>query len=124
MLTDDDKKYVLNEYLRTIHHISDKEYQRRAWIRGELPGIDFDETVCQFADIGDPILENYQHFEITDGQYQILRKFRDRFGAFWEENGWPPAFIDTPEWNEITEMAKEVLRAFDYERMKQDKKDK
>lgn len=114
MLTNDSKKYILNEYLRIIHHISDKQYQKRAWIKGEPPGTDFDETVCQFADIGDPILENYQDFGITDSQYQILRKFRDIFGAFWEENGWPPKFIDTPEWNEITEMAKEVLKAFHY----------
>ena len=52
---------------------------------------------------------------ITDSQYQIIRKFQDVFGAFWEENGWPPKFIDTPEWNEITEMAKEVLKGFNYE---------
>jgi hypothetical protein len=114
MLTSSEKKYVLNEYLRNIHRISDKEYQKRAWIRGELPGTDFDEAVCQFVDIGDPILENYRDFGITDIQYQILREFRDKFGVFWEENGWPPEFIDTPEWNEITMMAKGVLKAFNY----------
>jgi hypothetical protein len=116
MLTTDDKKYILSEYLRNIHHISDKEYQRRAWINGEPPGTDFDEAVCQFADIGDPILENYQDFGITDDQYQILRKLRDKFGVFWEENGWPPEFIDTPEWNEIIEMAKAVLAAFSFQK--------
>lgn len=114
MLTNDDKNYVLGEYLRNIHHVSDKEYQRRAWIRGEAPGTDFDEAVCQFVDIGDPILENYQDFGVTDAQYLILRKFRNKFGAFWVKNDWPPAFIDTPEWNEITEIAKEVLQTFDY----------
>jgi hypothetical protein len=114
MLTNESKKYILNEYLRIIHHISDKQYQERAWIKGEPPGTDCDETVCQFADIGDPILENYQDFGITDSQYQILRKLRDIFGAFWEENGWPPKFIDTPEWDEIIEIAKEVLKAFHY----------
>ncbi len=114
MLADEDKKYVLNEYLRNIHHISDKEYQRRAWIRGEPPGTDFDEAVCQFIDIGDPILENYKDFSITDNQYQILKRFRDRFRSFSDENYWPPEFIDTPEWNEITEMATAVLKAFNY----------
>jgi hypothetical protein len=114
MLAHDRKKDILNAYLRMIHHLSDKEYQRRAWIRGQLPGTDFDETVCQFVDLGDPILENYRSFGITDSQYEILRNFRSAFGAFWEENGWPPDFIDTPEWDEITKMAKEVLLAFDY----------
>ena len=89
MLTDDDKKHVLNEYLRKIHQISNKEYQRKAWILGELPGTDFDETVCQFADFGDPILKNYHYFGISEKQYKILSNFRGKFGAFWEENGWP-----------------------------------
>lgn len=107
-----DKKYVLNEYVRYIHHISDKEYQKKTWIRGELPGTDFDETVCQFVDIGDPILANYKDFGITNDQYQMLKKFRNKFGAFWEANNWPSQFIDTLEWNEVVEMAKEVLCAF------------
>lgn len=101
-------------FFSVISSIADKEYQKRAWIRGECPGTDFDETVCQYADIGDPILENYQDFGITDIQYRILRKLRDKFGAFWDTNGCPSKFIDTPEWNEITEMAKEALHAFGY----------
>lgn len=107
-------KQMLINLLEIISDISDKDYQKRAWINGEPPGTDFDETVCQFVDIGDQILENYQNFGITDSQYQILRKFRDIFGAFWEDNSWPPFFIDSPEWNEIIEMAKEVLKAFNY----------
>src|SRR5690348_4002732 len=101
MLTNENKKYVLNEYLRNIHHISDKEYQRRAWILGEPPGTDFDEAVCQFIDIGDPILENYRDFSIKDDQYQVLKKFRDVFEAFADDNYWPPVFIETSEWADI-----------------------
>jgi len=109
------KKQIIETFISIVRHIADKEYQRKAWIRGEPPGTDFDETVNLFADIGDPILKNYQDYEITDNQYQILKKFRDKFEAFWEENGLPAAFIDTPEWNEITDMAKKVLQAFDYQ---------
>jgi hypothetical protein len=43
-------------FIRMIDHISDKEYQERAWIRGEAA--DFDETVCLFFGDGDSILEN------------------------------------------------------------------
>jgi len=114
MLTKEDQKYIVNEYLSMIHDISDKEYQRRAWIRGELPGTDFDEAVCQYVDMGDPVLENYRDFGITDIQYHILRKFRDKFETFWNKWHWPPDFIDTPEWDEITKMAAEVLKVFDY----------
>ena len=71
-------------------------------------------AVFFFDDIGDPLLEHYKDFWITDQQYQILKKFRDLFYRFSRENDWPHQFIDTPEWNEITERAKEVLRAFNY----------
>ena len=114
MLTKEARKKILQSFLETIEWISDKEYQRRAWIRGEPPGTDFDETVNFFFDDGDPLLEHYKDFGITDSQYQILKKFRDRFYDFSRKNDWPPFFIDTPEWNEIVEMAKEVLQAFDY----------
>jgi hypothetical protein len=115
MLTDEDRKYILNEHLRNIYHISDKEYQRRVWIQGKGPECDdFDETCCHFFDDGDPMLEHYKDFSITDNQYQILKRFRDRFRSFSDDNYWPPEFIDTSEWNEITEMAKAVLKAFNY----------
>jgi len=115
MLTDEDRKYILNELLRNIHHISDKEYQRRIWIRGEGPEAgDFTEAVCQFFDSGDPILDHYKDFWLTDNQCQILKKFRDEFKTFAEENDLPQLFIDTPEWTKITLMAKKVLEAFNY----------
>jgi hypothetical protein len=119
MLTNEDRKYILNQHLRTIYGISSKEYQKRVWIRGEGPECDdFDETCCHFFDDGDPILEHYQDFGISEGQYQILKNFRDKFRMFSDNNNWPQKFIDTPEWNEITEMAKEVLKSFNYEEKK------
>ena len=115
MLTDENKRNIIKQHLRNIHHISDKEYQRRVWIRAEGPECDdFDEAVNYFFDDGDPILKNYKDFWITDSQYQILKKFRDKFEVFADDNHWPPFFIDTSEWHQITEMAKEVLQAFDY----------
>jgi hypothetical protein len=104
----------METYMSIISHLADKEYQKRTWIRGEPPGTDFDETVNLYADIGDPILENYKDYRISDREYQILGKLRNSFEVFWENNHWPPKFIDTPEWDEITKMAKEVLEAFHY----------
>jgi hypothetical protein len=115
MLTNENKKYILNEHLRNIYHISDKEYQRRIWIRGEGPECDdFDETCCHFFDDGDPILENYKDFGITESQYQILKNFRKQFRTFSDENNWPHKFIETPEWATIMNLAKDVLKAFNY----------
>jgi len=33
MEVDQDKKFVLNEFLKTIAAISDKDFQERVWIR-------------------------------------------------------------------------------------------
>ena len=121
MLTDENKKKILQSFLETIEWISDREYQRKAWIRGEILETDFDETVNFFFDDVDPILENYKGFRITDSQYQILKNFRDKFRMFSDNNNWPHQFIDTPEWHKVTEMAKEVLEAFDYKSQKKNK---
>ena len=105
----------METFIRVVDHISDKEYQRRIWIRGEGPECDdFDETCCHFFDDGDPVLENYKDFGITDSQYRILKRLRDQFDVFADENDWPADFIDTQEWDEIVRMAKEVLKAFNY----------
>lgn len=114
-LTEEDKRYILNEFLRNVSHISDKEYQKRVWIRGEGPEVDdFDETVCYFFDAGDPILENYKDFEVTEDQYNLLKKFRKQFKTFSKENDLPQEFIDTLEWKKIMNMAKNVLETFNY----------
>jgi len=115
MITDEDRRYILNEHLRNISHISDKEYQKRVWIRGEGPECDdFDETCCHFFDDGDPILDHYKDYRITNSQHQILKNFRDKFRAFSDTYYWPTEFVDTPEWDEITKMAAAILKAFDY----------
>ncbi len=112
---DIDRKQILVSCLETIKDISDKEYQKRVWIRGEGPEVDdFDEAVCDFFGDGDPIIENYKDFGITESQYYLLKKFRDAFRDFSDENDFPQLFIDTLEWQEITEMAKEVLKVFNF----------
>jgi hypothetical protein len=109
------RQQILSSFLETIEGISDKEYQRRVWIRGEGPEVDdFDETVCHFFQEGDNILANYKDFRITENQYELLKKFQDNFKAFSDVNDWPQDFIDTLEWAKITKMAKEILEAFNY----------
>ena len=116
-LSDEDKKNILNFFLENIAGISDVEYQKRVWIRGEGPECDdFDETVCFFFEDSDSILDNYKDFGVTDSQYHLLVKFRDVFSAFSDENDFPERFIESPEWKRITEMAKEVLAAFHYQK--------
>jgi hypothetical protein len=124
MLDNEVGKRMLEHLLGTIRDISDKEYQRRVWIRGIGPEVDdFDETVCCFFDMGDPVLRHYKKLEITESQYRMINKFRDQFEKFRKFRSHhhliPIEFIDTPEWDEVVSMAKEVLKAFNY---KHDKK--
>lgn len=117
MFTDKDRKQILENFLETIEGISDKEYQKRIWIKGKGPEVDdFDETVCHFFDDGDPILKNYKDYGITDVQYHLLMKFRTLFDTF--VNGpkpyLPEDFINTSKWKKIMKKAKDVLKAFDY----------
>lgn len=117
MLTNEDRQYILKEFLRNISHIADKEYQKRVWILGKGPECDdFDETCCRFFDIGDPMLHNYQEYKISDIQYAVLMNFHREFQLFADEHYGPEEFIDTPEWARIMEMAKEVLQAFNYQK--------
>jgi hypothetical protein len=72
----------------------------------------FDHAVNDFFDIGDPILKKYKDFGLTENQYQLLKKFRDQFEIFSDENDFPEEFIDTPEWARIMDIANDVLKAF------------
>jgi hypothetical protein len=107
-----DRKQIMETFLSILDNISDKEYQKRVWIRGEGP--DFTETVCHFFDDGDPILNNYSFYGISEYQLQLLTNFRNTFEFFSDENDIPQLFIDSPEWVKIVEMAKDVLKAFNY----------
>jgi len=118
---DIDRKQILTSVLETIEGISDKEYQKRVWIRGEGPEVDdFDETTCNFFQDGNGVIQNYKDFGLTDKQHQMLAKFRDEFDAFCSgpalKHYLPENFIDTPEWERIMSLAKEVLKAFDYKK--------
>ncbi len=114
-LSNEDRKQILEGFIEIFTRIANKEYQKRVWIEGRGPECDdFDDTACDFFGECDSIIENYKDFGITDNQHHLLVKFRNEFGAFSDRNYWSPEFIDTPEWEKITEMAKEVLEAFHF----------
>ena len=115
-LSEEDKKYILNEHLRNISHIANEEYQKRVWVHGEGTEVDdFDETVCHFFDDGDPILKKYKEYKVTEEQYQLLVQFRNSFESFvyGDRPYLPEEFIATPEWRKIVTMAKEVVKTFE-----------
>jgi len=116
-LSDIAKKNIISNFIEIIYGISDQEYQKRIWIRCEGPECDdFDETVNHFFIEGDAILEHYQDFGITEHQYRLLKKFREVFDTFCDDNDYPEEFIDTLEWDNITKLAQEILMAFNYQK--------
>lgn len=118
-MSNEDKKQILEGFIDIFTRISNKEYQKRVWIRGEGPEVDdFDDTANDFFIECDSILENYKDFGITENQYQCLKKFREKFEIFSDENHWPYKFIDSTEWDKITEMANEILKVFNYQKVR------
>lgn len=113
------RKAVVEGFLDNLYRISNKEYQIRIWIEGAGPEChDFDEAVNDFFGDGDPILENYQDYGLSQNQYRLLKRFRDEFRVFADKNDFPVLFINTPEWKIIVDMAKDVLKAFNYSKRK------
>jgi hypothetical protein len=113
MLTEKNRKKILSCVLETIEGVSSKGYQEMAWIRGEGPWVDaFDETVCNFFQEGDAVIEEKQEFKLTEDQFQKLKDFRNEFAAFCKHNHCIYEFIDSGEWTRIRELAKDVLQEF------------
>ncbi len=115
------REQILDEFLKNIACLSDKPYQERVWVAAEGPECDdIEGAVCDFFDDGDPILENYKDFGITDAQYDLLLKLHKKLRTFTDENDiyYPDKstarVIKMPEWEEIRTLANEVLVAFDY----------
>lgn len=118
-ISDENKKQILEGFIDVFTRISSKDYQKRVWIRGEGPEVDdFDDTVCDFFVECDSILENYKAFGITENQNELLKNFRDQFRIFSDENNHPQEFIGSSEWGEITEMAKKILKEFNYKKIR------
>ena len=71
---------------------------------------DFDEAVCHFFDLGDPLLDDYKNFGLSDAQYLLLKNFREMNMTFFcDDNDDPRDFINSPEWRKIMSRAQEVL---------------
>ncbi len=118
-MDEETKKNVLDSILRGIWHVSNKEYQRRIWIEGKGPQCDdYDETSMWILDDGKVVIKEHKQFEMTDQQYQALKKFWKEYKIFANGIGFelyvPERFIDTPEWTKVTELAQEVVKAFNY----------
>lgn len=114
-LSEADRKNILRQHLDHITDLSDIEYQKRVWVKGEGPECeDFDEAVNFFYTFSNIILPHYQDYKINQQQHDVLVNFSHIFKAFAKNHYWPENFIYTDEWKKIMGMAKELLVAFNY----------
>jgi len=112
---------ILINYLEIISGIADREYQERVWIRGEGPECDdYTESICHFFDDGDPIISNYEAYEITKTQLDSLVKLREVIREFNSSVRLDlgPDFLYSVEWVNVTLMAQQVMKAFGYQQIK------
>ena len=117
---DIDRKQIMETFIESIAAASDEEYQNRIWIKGQGPECeDFDEFVTYFLHESRAVLEEYRNFEITDTQCSLLKKFEDEVRSFIpisRQDYFPELFLKRPEWKKLVGMAKEILKAFNYQK--------
>jgi len=121
------KKTILKELLSVIEDISNIDFQQKGWIEKKIhPYCTFEETMHHFFDDYEAkeILDNYKDYNITIYQYKILLKFYYILHKYSEKKmSWhysvnPKEILTDPKWHEIQKKAKEVLKAFNYQKEK------
>lgn len=119
------REQYLEVFLENVFCISDENYQTRIWVRNEGPeSDDIDDSISDFFDDGDTILEKYKDYKITENQYKLLLKLRnklddfiEKFSVFYPQKS-TKELIQKSEWQEIRKIAKQVLEAFEYKKNK------
>ena len=98
-----------------------ESYQKRTWINCEnLKIVDsIDETICDISLYRDLLeLDNYEEYDMTEDQKQILKNFFIRFDKFYLNNDINThEFMDGDDWKHVMEVAKGVLNAFDFQNL-------
>lgn len=118
------RKQIMETFIETIADVANKEYQDRVWIKGLGPECDdYSEFINYFLDESEAILASYKDFNITDTQYILLKKFEEKIRSFHNNPDrpyLPEIFLNSSEWLQIIDMAREVLVAFNYYKMQKD----
>ncbi len=117
-----DRKQILDSFIENIACMSDERYQERVWVRSEGPECDdIDDTICDFFD-EDYVLENYKDYGITENQHRLLMNLHDKLRVFSDtQDVYSPEkstedLILLPQWQEIRDISKNVLKAFLYKK--------
>ena len=98
----------------TIKKISDKDYQKRIWVRHEdMDKIvdSYDDTTMYFGEDSDAVLKYADEIEMTDKQHEMLKKLNEMVTAYDMSDERPDEakeIVEDPKWDEIRSYAKLV----------------
>lgn len=109
-----DRPFILKELITIVACFANKKQQEQAWLWGQGHwACDFEETCCLLEDMTIIIFnDNHKLYGITDAQYYMLQKFTEAISDFPENN--PHEFLNSPEWQRIRKMAKDITDSFNY----------
>lgn len=111
------RKNILANYLDIVSEIASIEYQKRTWIEGLGPQVSsYDDAMCEFFLSSQPILEDFDAYDIPPNHYNLLSYFYSELNAFIGKfgTGIPEDFIDSIEWKKIVQTAQEILITFNH----------
>lgn len=105
------REKVLRRLTENLKDMSDIDYQKRVWLRGEGPEVD---SYCEFVNTFYPdienVLENFDDFNLTEQQRIQIARLYNEFDKFKHTYYDEYEFIDSQEWKEIRELAAETLK--------------
>lgn len=110
---------ILKSFLSTIQILSDPDYQERVWVKGIGPECcSFEETICNYFDYSEGVIEDYKLFGLSDFQRNAIKEFSEKLQNFCDiipeivdEN---TEILPNPKWHEIQQAAKKVLKIFSH----------
>ena len=105
---------IMIQLIRAIGYISDLEYQKRIWIRGEEPEVNnFEETIDFFLDDYEgfkDLATRHKEYGLSDEEFEFLKQFYQKIYDYNElfDGKTDAEVVEDPKWHEVVALAKIV----------------
>jgi hypothetical protein len=113
-----DRETWLSRILEATRDLADEAYQERVWTRGEGPEVDSStETICRLVDdydLASFVAEAAKNAWVSKDQVAAVQRLDAALARYAShgEDADDATRIQSPEWQEIRELAKATLEAF------------
>lgn len=110
-MIDPSRRNSFESFTLLLRSMSDIDYQKRVWLRGEGPEVDsYCEFVNNFYSDFQYLFRESETYNLTKAQTKQLQKLYDEFDKFKHTYYDEYEFIDSPEWKEMRELTAETLK--------------